>query len=97
MSRHIVFSDAALETLWSTKNNIANNWGSKQADRFLKRVDKVLALTAEQPYMYKASSIEVTVRKGFISKQTSFYYEIRQNEIIILFFWDNRQEPFFTD
>ena len=46
MSRLIVFSDAALETLWSTKNNIANNWGSKQADKFLKRVDKVLALTA---------------------------------------------------
>jgi len=46
--------------------------------------------------MFKASLIEDSVRKGFISKQTSFFYEIHENEIIILFFWDNRQEPMFN-
>jgi plasmid stabilization system protein ParE len=97
MTRSIIFTDDALEILLSIKNYIEGQWGLRQADKFLKRVDKVLKLTAEFPYMYKASLIEDTVRKGLISKQTSFYYEIHENEILILFFWDNRQDSIFTD
>ncbi|WP_295672766.1 type II toxin-antitoxin system RelE/ParE family toxin [uncultured Mucilaginibacter sp.] len=96
MSRSVIFTDDALEILLSIKNYIAGEWGSRQADKFLMRVDKVLKLTAENPYMYKVSSIEETARKGLISKQTSFYYEIHENEILILFFWDNRQDSIFT-
>jgi plasmid stabilization system protein ParE len=96
MALKIVFSADALEILLSIINQIENNWGSRQSDKFLENVHKTLDLTAKNPYMFKASSIEEDVRKGLISKQTSFFYEIRENEIIILFFWDNRQEPIFN-
>ena len=95
MALKIVFSADALEILLSIINQIENNWGSGQSDKFLEKVHKTLDLTAKNPYMFKASSIEEDVRKGLISKQTSFFYEIRENEIIILFFWDNRQETMF--
>lgn len=35
------------------------------------------------------------MRKGWISKQGCFIYEIKNESIYILFFWDNRQEPIF--
>jgi plasmid stabilization system protein ParE len=96
MSRRIIFSDDAIEILLSITNYIENNWGSRNADKFLAKVHKTLDLTSKNPYMFKASSIEDNVRKGLISKQTSFFYEIHENEIFILFFWDNRQESIFN-
>jgi len=46
--------------------------------------------------MFKASAIKTDIQVGSIIKQTSFFYEIQENELIILFFWDNRQEPIFN-
>jgi plasmid stabilization system protein ParE len=96
MSRRIIFSDDAIEILLSITNYIENKWGARQADKFLEKVDKTLDLTSKNPYMFKVSSIQDDVRKGLISKQTSFFYEIYENEIFILFFWDNRQESIFN-
>jgi plasmid stabilization system protein ParE len=96
MSLIITFTDDATETLLSVAYFIENKWSIKQADEFLDKTYKVLDLVAQQPYMFKASSIKNNVRIGLISKQTSFFYEIKENEIIILFFWDNRQEPLFN-
>ena len=96
MALKIVFSANALEILLSVINYIERNWGSRQSEKFLEKVHKALDLASKNPYMFKASSIEDSVRKGFISKQTSFFYEIHENEIFILFFWDNRQEPMFN-
>jgi hypothetical protein len=54
-------------------------------------------LVSENPYLYKAFRLSDDTRVGLVSKQTSFIYRVHENEIIILFFWDNRQEPFFTE
>jgi len=52
-----------------------------------------IQLLPKHPFMYKASVFKNNVRKSIISKQNSFFYEIQENKIVILFFWDNRQEP----
>jgi len=96
MALEIAFSADALEILLSITNYIERNWGSKKSEKFLETVHKTLDLVSKNPYMFKASLIEDSVRKGFISKQTSFFYEIHENEIFILFFWDNQQEPIFN-
>ena len=97
MALKIVFSEDALETLISTTSFIENRWGAGQVDKFLKRLFKVLALASENPYMYKAFMHSNDTRVALISKQTSFIYRIREDEILILFFWDNRQDSIFTD
>jgi hypothetical protein len=47
--------------------------------------------------MFKASVIDINVRQGFITKQTSVIYEVHQTHILILYFWDNRQDPIIID
>jgi plasmid stabilization system protein ParE len=96
MNRRIVFSDDAIEILLSITNYIENNWGTKQADKFLDKVYKTLFLASGNPYMFKAFRLSDNIRVGLISKQTSFFYRVQENEIIILLFWDNRQEPLFN-
>jgi plasmid stabilization system protein ParE len=97
MALRVVFTDDAIETLQSTARFIQNKWGVRQAEKFLDRAYRVVFLVSENPYMNKAFRSSDNTRVGLVSKQTSFIYRVQENEIIILFFWDNRQEPFFTD
>jgi plasmid stabilization system protein ParE len=96
MARKIVFTDDGIDTLQSTASFIESKWNSKQAEKFLEKVYKTLFLASENPYMFKAFSLSDNIRVGLISKQTSFFYRVEENEIVILFFFDNRQEPFFN-
>ena len=97
MALKIIFSDEAAEMLMSIAGLIESKWSKKEAKKFLEKVHKILGLVSIQPYMFKASHFGENIRVGLITKQTSFYYEVDENEIIILFFWDNRQEPMFFD
>lgn len=45
--------------------------------------------------MFKATVIDVNVRIATITKQTSLFYEVKDDHIILLFFYDNRQDPIF--
>lgn len=96
MSLAVVFTDEATEILLYITNFIESGWGAKAASKFLKKAYKTIDLVAKNPYMFKASAIKTDIRVGLITKQTSFFYEIQENEIIILFFWDNRQSPIFN-
>ena len=96
MSLAIIFTDDAIDILISIVNFIEAGWGVKHGEKILTRTYKILDLISKDPYMYKASSIKEDIRIGIISRQTSFFYKIQENEIIILFFWDNRQQPIFN-
>jgi plasmid stabilization system protein ParE len=93
MSRTVVFSTAAFDSFFHITAYIEENWGQKIADRFKKQVDKTINIISKQPYIFKPSTLDSRIRKGVISKQTSFFYEIHDEYIVIVFFWDNRQEP----
>ena len=45
--------------------------------------------------MFKALSQNENIRKALIHKNCSMFYEIKGHAIMILFFWDNRQDPIF--
>ena len=96
MSLSVVFTDDATEMLLLITGHIENRWSKKEAEKFLKKACKTINLVAGNPYMFKASVLKHDIRIGFISKQTSFFYKVQDTEIIILFFWDNRQEPLFN-
>ncbi|SEL68911.1 hypothetical protein SAMN05421740_108154 [Parapedobacter koreensis] len=72
------------------------NSGKPHADKFLQNAEKTIFLVGEQPYIFKKSEFgEQHIRLGLIARQTSFLYEITDDKIILHFFWDNRQEPFY--
>lgn len=92
MSLAIVWSDEAQQTFDDTILQIEAKWGERSAEKFVKEANKVINSISFQPYLYKASLAE-NVRQAFISRQTSMFYEVHSNHIVILYFWDNRQEP----
>ena len=94
MSHTIYWTDEAHETFDVIVLIIEDKWGFKQAGIFVKRVQQISNLIAEQPYLFRAS-ITRDLRQAIVSKQTSMFYEVKETTINILFFWDNRQEPLF--
>lgn len=92
------YTEAARLTLIAIYNFVDHKFGRKSADKFQLKANKTVNLIAQQPLMFKASEFDEHVRVGFITKQCSLFYHVTDSEIILLYFWDNRQEPlFFSD
>ena len=89
----LFWTEEAKETFEVVTNFVHQIWGDKQVDIFIKKAFKTLENISSQPYIFKSSSVIKNVRKGLISKQTSVFYQIENDKIVILFFWDNRQKP----
>jgi len=92
MGYNIVVTPEAEDTLTSVHKFIFNNFGKRSANTFLQQADKIISMISEMPLMYKAAPFDETVRIGFISKQTSIFYRVKEETVELLFFWDNRQE-----
>lgn len=87
----IVWSPQAEETFDSIINFIINNWGVSASKNFIKKTKKLLISIASMPQMFPETLLQ-NVRKAVITPQSSLFYEIRKQEIWLLYFWDNRQE-----
>jgi len=92
MNYAVLWTDEAKETFEIIVNMLEIKWGNLSASNFITTTQSKINLIISHPYLYK-ESISANVRQAVITKQTSMFYEIRGNHIIILFFMDNRQEP----
>ncbi|WP_036693332.1 type II toxin-antitoxin system RelE/ParE family toxin [Pedobacter glucosidilyticus] len=92
MKFEIRWSDEAEVTFDAIYQFVSIQWNIKQAEKLRVQTLKVLEQIAVNPYLFKESEIK-NVRKAFISKHTSLFYETSQQTILLVFFWDNRQNP----
>ena len=95
MKYAIIFSSEAIDTFESIKEQISERWGNKTMVEFEKRTRQVLNVIETSPFIFQSISLNNNIRRGFIHRNCSMFYEIKETEIDILFFWDNRQEPVF--
>ncbi|WCT12746.1 type II toxin-antitoxin system RelE/ParE family toxin [Mucilaginibacter jinjuensis] len=94
MSLAVNWTDEAQETFDGIVELIDQKWGHKSASEFISHVQRVIMLISIQPYMFKEVSIP-NCRQVVITKQTSMFYTVQNDSIVILFFYDNRQNPLF--
>ena len=89
----VVFSERANETFESIQLQLLERWGETIVIKFEERTLSVLENISKSPFIYQAIETDPNVRKAVIQKNCSLFYRIHQNKIIVLFFWDNRQDP----
>ena len=95
MNYEVVISEAATETFQDIRIQVENRWGAKYADQFEERVAHVLDLLSLSPFIFKSIAFDENIRKAHIHRNCSMFYEIHEPVVIVLFFWDNRQDPIF--
>ena len=69
-------------------------WTEREIVNFVIKTNDLINLIATYPRMFKYSS-KTEIRVGFVTNHISLFYKIEQNDqfIILLSFWDNRQDP----
>lgn len=92
MKYSIIFSAYAVETYDLMFEQITLRWGAKIAADFEMRVFKLIETIEKSPYIYQSLDQDPSLRKGILHANCSVIYEVKEQEIEIHFFWDNRQD-----
>ncbi|MFZ6010540.1 MAG: type II toxin-antitoxin system RelE/ParE family toxin [Bacteroidota bacterium] len=75
----------------SIVNYIRQSFGENTAKQFIEKADDTFTLLKSYPLMGRIESGDI---RGFqLSPQTRILYRIREQKLIILAFFDVRQEP----
>jgi plasmid stabilization system protein ParE len=90
---NVILSTRAVDTFDAIRDQIENRWTGKEAIEFEKRTLKVLGMIGKFPFMFEAIKGTTKVRRAFIHKNCSMFYEVKEPRVEVLFFWDNRQDP----
>lgn len=84
----------------NAKNNLSlilkyleNNWSIFHRKKFVKKLDNMLEIISEHPYLCVESKQFPGIRQCTLTKQNSFYYKILNDSIVILTITDNRKNP----
>jgi len=91
----IIYSQRAIETYDAITEQIDNRWGSKYVDDFERRTIKVIESIQVSPFIFQAIEAKPNLRKGFIHRNCSLFYEVEETQIFILFFWTTGRSQFF--
>lgn len=89
----IVWSDEALNNLEGIIEYIEYRWTKREISKFSQLLDHQLKLIEENPYLFPQSNSLKGLRKSVLSRQTTIYYGIIDEEIRIVSLFDNRQNP----
>jgi arsenate reductase-like glutaredoxin family protein len=92
MALKVKWTKEAKVTYQNVLDYLKENWTQKELQKFVAKTDSILSIISYQPYAFKASAHK-TVRKAVINKQNSLFYLIRDSDIYLLSFWDNRRDP----
>lgn len=85
-------SEEAEKNFLSIKDFIMNEWSEKSAQKFSLQVFQCLIKISNFPEMYPYFSKPKGIRKCKVSKHTIAFYRIRNSEIEVLAFKDERQD-----
>ena len=77
----------------SIKDYITNEWGGRVAEAFEQKMVDFLDLLEDFPEIGVVEVIEKQIRGFQLTKQTRIFYRIKGERIIILTFFDVRQDP----
>ena len=89
----IFFTKRAEKNYRSIKEYITNEWGEPVADAFEQKTVDFLDILEDFPEIGVVEVIEKQIRGFQLTKQTRVFYRIRGERIIILTFFDVRQDP----
>ncbi len=95
MNYKITWTATARNDYFQVIEYLHESWGIKAARKFASIVDKKLRLISAMPKMYPKTEARENLRRCFVVKEVSMYYlEVElDEEIIIIRFYDNRQDP----
>jgi plasmid stabilization system protein ParE len=88
----ISWSPLAEETYLKTLSHILDRWSIKEAEDFEAKVESLIEKLKTQKRLCPTSGKKKNLRRCIIAPQTSLVYQIKDNIIELVAFFDNRSE-----
>lgn len=88
----ISWSPLAEETYLKTLSQILDRWTIKEAENFEAKVESLIKKLKTQKRLCPPSDKQKSLRRCVIAPQTSLVYQIKDNIIELVAFFDNRSE-----
>ena len=93
MAINIYWSKKADKRFGSIIEYLEDEWGHHTTSLFVKKVYDFLDILSEFPEIGTVEKKELNIRGFVIVKQLTIFYQVREDKIILLNFYDNRQRP----
>lgn len=88
----IFWTDEAIRNLDSIFEYLKIRWTQRETDLFKSNLNKQIDLIQRSPFLFPISEYNNRLRKAVLSKQTTIFYEIRGENIYIVYLFVNRQD-----
>ena len=90
----IVWTKQAEDSFNQTIDYLLEVWTVKEATNFIKLVEVVIIKIGMNPKLFKVSIFDKESREAIITKHTSMFYRLLNNNTIeIEYFWNNYRNP----
>lgn len=93
MNFEIRFAPESGITYSAVVSQFQERWGEKVVLKFEAKVKKAVKTLASNPYLYAVIHEGLQLRKCVLHNNCSLLYRIHDKEVLIVAFWDNRQDP----
>lgn len=93
MNLPIVWTPEAESTFQAQLDYLEENWPEVTLRNFIDRVFDVIDQLAEHPELYPTYQKSERIHHGVINPYVTLYYKIKEEQIDLLLFWPNRQDP----
>jgi len=89
----IIWTDESLKGLKNIMLYLEDRWTKKEIKKFAKLLDKQINLIRKNPTLFPLSGRSMEVRISVLSRQTTIYYKIIENNVYLVSLFDNRRNP----
>jgi plasmid stabilization system protein ParE len=89
----ILWTDFALKELEKTIKYLEKNWTEKELRNLAESIDEKLALISQNPNSFQISDYKKDIRRVVILTYNTLYYRFENEQIEIISFFSNRQNP----
>ena len=96
MIAEVVYTETYKFTLITLINNVESAYGTSSTEYLLHWIDRMVKQIVLDPWLFQAIPVDDRFRRAVISRQSSLVYEVAETRIILLYIFDNRQDPVWT-
>ncbi|RNL51057.1 type II toxin-antitoxin system RelE/ParE family toxin [Pedobacter jejuensis] len=88
----IIWSPIAKTSYIEILKFLEENWTSKEIEYFISRTERLVKLISQNPNLFQYSINSDTFR-CLVVPHVSLFYRLKNENIELLVFWDNRKDP----
>ena len=89
----ILWTDFALKELENTIEYLEENWTEKELQNLALNIEETIKLISQNPELFQGSEIKKEIRRAIILSHNTMYFRVKNNQIEIISFFSNRQNP----